>query len=470
MPPSWATSGLDLHLEVTGRGVRAGVERALREAVCSGRLGPGTVLPSSRGLAGDLGLARNTVAGAYDQLVAEGWLVARQGSRTRVADRSSAAVTAAAPTEAPRRALPFDLRAGAPDLSSFPRTEWLGAARRALRNVAAGDLGYPDPRGVPALREALAGYLTRARGVQASPERVVVCSGFGHGFTLLRRMLHSRGGSSLAVESHGLTTTIEATTATGLEVTTLPVDQDGAVIDLGGQAAVLLTPAHQFPLGVVLAPQRRSEVVQWARDTGGLVIEDDYDGEFRYDRHPVGALQALAPEHVIYAGTTSKALAPGLRLGWLVLPAHLVAEVAAAMTETTASTLEQLTLAELITSGGYDRHIRRQRLAYRRRRDHLVASLHAVPGVEVTGIAAGLHLVARLPTATTEDQAVHQCHNAGVAVRGLDTYQLGAHSQPAALVIGYAAPAAHAFRPAAAALTAALAPGPPASRSHTIGT
>jgi len=235
VPPSWATSGLDIHLEVTGRGVRAGVERALREAVCSGRLRPGTVLPSSRGLAGDLGLARNTVAGAYDQLVAEGWLVARQGSRTRVADRSSAAVTAAAPTEAPRRPLPFDLRAGAPDLSSFPRTEWLGAARRALRNVAAGDLGYPDPRGVAPLREALAGHLTRARGVQASPERVVVCSGFGHGFALLRRVLHARGGSSLAVESHGLTTTIEATTATGLEVTTLPVDQDGAVIELGGQ-------------------------------------------------------------------------------------------------------------------------------------------------------------------------------------------------------------------------------------------
>jgi len=465
--PSWATSGLDLHLDMTGRGVRAGVEHALREAVRSGRLGPGTVLPSSRGLAGDLGVARNTVATAYAQLVAEGWLVARQGSRTRVGDRAPAAVLAAAPTPSPARPPPFDLRAGAPDLGSFPRTLWLGATRRALRVAAAADLGYPDPRGVAPLREALAGYLTRARGVQASPERVVVCSGFGHGLALLARMLHARGGRVLAAESHGLTDLLQTATTTGFDVSTLPVDHDGAVVDdLGGQAAVLLTPAHQFPLGVVLGPQRRSQVVQWARDSGALVIEDDYDGEFRYDRHPVGALQALAPEHVIYAGTASKTLAPGLRLGWLVLPAHLVEEVTALLADTTVSTLGQLALAELITSGGYDRHVRRQRLAYRHRRDHLIAAVQQIPGVQVTGVAAGLHLVLRLPSGTTEHGAIDRCRDAGVTVRGLTTYQLGSHIQPAALVIGYATPAAHAFRPATTALTTALTTRPPQARHH----
>jgi len=239
------------------------------------------------------------------------------------------------------------------------------------------------------------------------------------------------------------------------------------VIDnLGGQAAVLLTPAHQFPLGVVLGPRRRSQVVQWARDSGALVIEDDYDGEFRYDRHPVGALQALAPEHVIYAGTVSKTLAPGLRLGWLVLPAHLMEEVTALLADTTVSTLGQLALAELITSGGYDRHVRRQRLAYRHRRDHLIAAVQQIPGVQVTGVAAGLHLILRLPPGTTEHGAIDRCRDAGVTVRGLTTYQLGSHIQPAALVIGYATPAAHAFRSATAALTTALTTRPPQARHH----
>ncbi len=473
MSESWATSGLDLHLDVAGRGVRAGVEHALREAVRSGRLAPGTVLPPSRGLATDLGVARNTVAGAYDQLVAEGWLVARQGSRTKVADRVPLATTAsaAAPVRAPRPGLPFDLRAGAPDVASFPRSQWVSATRRALLDAASADLGYPDPRGLPALRDALAAYLTRARGVHTTPEQVVVCSGFAQGITLLCQVLHARGARSLAVESHGLATPTAAAATAGLEVTTLPVDDDGAVIDdLTTQAAVVLTPAHQFPLGVVLNPARRSQVVQWAHDSGGVVIEDDYDGEFRYDRHPVGALQGLAPEHVVYAGATSKTLAPGLRLGWLVLPHHLVDEMAAAMVDSTVSTLDQLTLTELLTSGGYDRHVRRQRLAYRRRRDHLVASLTAVPGVQVTGIAAGLNLVARLPPGTDEDHAVQHCQNAGVAIRGLSTYQLAAHPQPPALVVGYATPPAHSFRPATVALRAALTPAPPAVRASTTAT
>lgn len=433
------------------------MEHALREAARTGRLAPGTALPSSRALAGDLGVARNTVTGAYDQLVAEGWLVARQGSGTRIADRANPDATAVAPVSDLGRQMPFDLRAGAPDVGSFPRSQWMRAARRALLDAASADLGYPDPRGVPALRQALAGYLTRARGVHATPDRVVVCSGFGHGLAVLCQVLRAHGASSLATESHGLGNIAQITAAAALDTTTLPVDDDGAVIDhLDRQDAVLLTPAHQFPLGVVLGPRRRHQVVQWAQRHGTLAIEDDYDGEFRYDHRPVGALQALAPEHVIYAGTASKTLAPGLRLGWLVPPAHLIDDIAAAMSDSTVSTLDQLTLAELITSGDYDRHVRRQRLAYRRRRDHIVASLTDRSGLEVTGIAAGLHLVLRLPPGTTESQAVHRCHEAGVLVRGLNNYQLGTHPHRAALVVGYTTPAAHAFRPATTVLVTAL--------------
>jgi GntR family transcriptional regulator / MocR family aminotransferase len=232
------------------------------------------------------------------------------------------------------------------------------------------------------------------------------------------------------------------------------------VARFGTAAAALLTPAHQFPLGMVLHPRRRAEAVAWARDTGGIVIEDDYDGEFRYDRQPVGAMQALAPGHVVYAGSASKSLAPGLRLGWLVLPGGLLDEVVAArlLADRQGSVLDQLTLAEFITSGGYDRHVRRSRLAYRRRRDRLVEALaRAAPLVTVTGIAAGLHALAELPAGQDEDEVLDRAAGHGLLVEGLRPYYAGGRPGRAALVVGYAAPPQHAFTGALARLTAVLA-------------
>ncbi|HUX71180.1 MAG TPA: PLP-dependent aminotransferase family protein, partial [Cellulomonadaceae bacterium] len=450
MSESWATSGLDLPLQLSGPRVRAALETALRDAVREGRLRPGARLPSSRALARDLQIARNTVVEAYGQLVGEGWLVAAQGSGTRVANHVLArgSVDSRAPAEVDR--FRYDLRAGSPDLSSFPRSQWLAAARRAVVAAPTEAFGYTDPAGRPELRAALADYLGRARGVRATADRIVICSGYTQALVLLCQVLKEAGATSLATEAYGLVGNRDTVTAAGLRLRTLPVDDAGAVFeDVSDVDAVLLTPSHQFPLGRALAPARRTEVVQWAADSGGLVIEDDYDGEFRYDRQPIGALQSLAPEHVVYAGTTSKTLAPGLRLGWLVVPARLVdaVTVAKAAADRQTGVLDQLTLAELILSGGYDRHVRRQRLIYRRRRDQLVNELdrHA-PRWPIVGIAAGLHLLLQLPDGDSEGEAVARASRRGLAVEGLDSYRLApSPTHPPALVIGYATPPAPRF-------------------------
>ncbi|HLL33653.1 PLP-dependent aminotransferase family protein [Streptomyces sp.] len=448
MPKPWATPGIDLHLQPAGGGVRRGLTDALRDAVRTGRLAPGTRLPSSRSLATDLGLARNTVAGAYADLVAEGWLTARQGSGTRVADRPvppPARRPAPTPSRTGRPA--YSLVPGSPDLASFPRTQWLKAARKALTAAPNDALDYGDHRGRVELRTALADYLARARGVRTDPDRIVVSAGFSHALGLLAQVLRARGLHTLAVESYGLDAHWGLAERAGLRTRPLPFDVSGTDPDgLADARAVLLTPSHQFPMGVSLRPERRAAVVDWARRTGGLILEDDYDGEFRYDRQPVGALQDLDPEHVVYLGTASKSLAPGLRLGWMVLPPSLVDEVRGPGSSSVA-VLDQLTLAEFLTSGAYDRHVRAARQRYRRRRDALVAAVTArAPEVTVTGIAAGLHLLLQLPPGT-EESVVRAATWQGLAVHGLARYRHPrATTRPVdALVVGYGTPPDHAW-------------------------
>lgn len=460
MAERWATFGIDLHLEPTGPGLRRGLTDALREAVRTGRLAPGARLPSSRSLAADLGIARNTVADAYADLNAEGWLTARQGSGTRVADRAVPTPPTRRPF--PRRAsgrLPYDLVPGTPDLASFPRAEWLKATRRALAAAPHDALGYGDPRGRPELRTALADYLARVRGVRTDPGRIVVCSGFAHGLRLLCEVLRARGARTLAVESYGLDVHWDLAARAGLTTTPLPFDSLGTrAQDPGDADAVLLSPAHQFPLGGALRPERRAAAVDWARRTGGLILEDDYDGEFRYDRQAIGALQNLDPDHVAYLGTASKSLAPGLRLGWMVLPPSLIPDAVAHGGGRSVSVLEQLTLAEFLTSGAYDRHVRAARLRYRRRRDSLVESLATrAPDVRITGIAAGLHAVLQLPPGT-ERSVVQAATWQNLAVHGLSRFRHPATDTVAgdALVVGYATPPDHAWASTLDALCRAL--------------
>ncbi|MEV7520768.1 PLP-dependent aminotransferase family protein [Streptomyces sp. NPDC091371] len=434
--------GTDLHLDLPAGGARrTALAQALRDAVRSGRLAPGTRLPPYRTLAADLGLARNAVADAYAELVAEGWFTARQGSGTRVAE---GAATAAAPSAAtaPSSASPLhDLLQGKPDPASFPRSAWAASARRSLAAAPTEAFGPGDPRGRPELRRALAAYLSRARGVRTAPDNIVVCSGFANGL----RLLASVRPRDWAVEAYGLPFHHGILESAGVRAHPVPVDEDGAVTThLPARArTLLLTPAHQFPTGSRLLPARRAAAVDWARNTAGVIVEDDYDGEFRYDRKPVGAVQGLAPGHVVYAGSLSKSLSPAMRLGWLVLPDHLVDQVLAAkgLRESWASALDQLALADFIECGAYDRHVRRMRKRYHQRHDQVLSVLAAqAPHLRVTGIAAGFHAVLELPPGR-EAPALAAARAAGLALDGLSAYRHPAAPHPPreGLVIGYAA-------------------------------
>jgi GntR family transcriptional regulator/MocR family aminotransferase len=449
----WASSGLDLHVETTGSRRRASLEESLRTAIQSRRLAAGTTLPSSRVLARDLGLSRGTVAAAYDQLVAEGYLLTRQRAGTQVADLGPVG----SPAEHRRAAKPtrLDLRPGTPDVTSFPVADWLRCARRALSRASASAYGYGDVRGRYELRSALVEYLGRTRGVHARPEQVVITSGATQALSLLCIALAGAGGSTIAMENPGFNFHRGVVRQTGLRIAAMAVDERGARADeLGEVSAAVLTPAHQYPTGVTMSPSRRKAFTSWARASGGLVVEDDYDGEFRYDRQPIGALQGTGADHVAYIGTASKTLGPGLRLGWMVLPHRLLAPVVEAKqnTDLSADSIAQLTLTELITSHSYDRHIRTVRLRYRRRRDALISALEDVhPGL-IVGISAGLQALVRLPAGgPSENELIELAAAEGLTLEGLGSHWHGESPQPQGLIIGFSRPSERAY-PAAVSL------------------
>lgn len=458
MANSWTSrdTGVDLHLDLPpGRGRRAALEDALRQAIRGGRLAADEVLPSSRALATQLGLARGTVVEVYAQLGAEGYLRTRPGAATQVAGGPHLQ----APTH-PARVIhryAADFRLGRPDLSMFPRAEWLRALRRVLEVTPHAELGPADPRGSPRLRTALANYLGRVRGVLTTGEHIVVCSGFTQGLRLVCDALAASGARSVALENPCLPDHRATAVASGLTVEPLDVDHGGARPEGFNKrvAAAVLTPAHQAPLGATLVADRRTEFAHIAAARGAYLIEDDYDGEFRYDRHPVGALQGLAPEHVVYAGSASKSLAPGLRLGWLALPAALVDGVVEAKRRADRGTdvLAQLTFAELIESGALDRHIRRMRRRYRNRRDALVAALgRCAPGMPVLGISAGLHAVVALPERISEADVLKVAHGRDIALTGLNPFWHGPSRHTDGIVIGYGTPPEHEYTTALAHL------------------
>src|SRR4051794_8390310 len=425
-----------------GAPLRAQIERELRDAVRSGRLHPGSALPSTRSLARRLRVSRGVVVEAYAQLAAEGYLSTRQGAPTRVAAVPSARAHPADAKPAAAPAPRYDLRPSVPDLAAFPRRAWLAAERRALSALPHAALDYPDMRGARELRSAIAAYLGRARGLVAAPERIVVTGGPLQSIGLLGRVLVHRGIDRIAVERPGFHIHRALLEGSGISTVPVPVDEGGLVVERlerTGCRAVVVTPAHQMPLGAVLAPERRAALLDWAERSDALVIEDDYDGEFRYDREPVGAMQGLAPQRVAYLGSASKVLAPAVRIGWVVAPPGFDEALAEekGWADAGSPLLGQLALADMVERGELDRHLRRVRSTYRRRRDVLVERLRELfPGVEVLGVAAGLHVAVRAPRLVDERALVARAGERGVAAVAFR--DRSADPPASTLLLGYA--------------------------------
>ncbi len=437
---------MDLFLSLrSGTPKRAQVERQLRDAIRGGRLKGGSRLPPSRTLASDLGVSRGVVVEAYAQLAAEGYVVAGPRSGTFVSDRPaiSPVPQSHVPQPVPAR-VRYEMRSGAPDPASFPRAAWISAATEGLRTMPDGDLLGPHTWGLARLRLSLADYLGRSRAAAAAPERIVVTPGLASGLAAVLGVLRERGASRVAVEDPSWPHHARAVRLSGLEPVAAAVDEFGLIVsrlDRRNVDAVITTPAHQFPTGVVLSAERRAQLIDWATKRSALIIEDDYDAEFRYDRHPVAALQGMAAEHVIYAGTTSKILSPVLRFGWLLLPTALAEAVADRVHASGAwpSVIDQATLTVLIERGQLERHLRAMRRRYRQRRDALAAALTRRLDVEITGIAAGLHLVVR-PRADIDLSAVaRQARERGIALDTLhERCWASARCRPA-MLLGYGA-------------------------------
>jgi len=417
------------------------VERSIREGIRAGRLATGTRLPSTRALAAELGVSRGVVSEAYGQLAAEGYLLIRQGAPVRIA-RSVRTGERERPAQSLMPRFAYDFRPGLPDLAGFPSDRWMRSLRAAWREAPTDTVGYPDPRGVPPLRQALAVYLGRVRGAAADPEQTMICTGFAQGLSLACRWLAGRGVERVALEDPGWHTHRLIVEAAGLEVVAVPVDAVGLRVDAlaaSSAEAAIVTPAHQFPTGCVLGSERRAALIEWAEQDERLIVEDDYDAEYRYDRAGVGALQGLAPERVLYIGSASKRLVPGMRLGWMLMPSWLSWSLiqAKAVEDSGSEVVGQLALADFISRGELDRHIRRMRLVYQRRRHALLEALGSrLPQARVGDAAAGLYELVELPPGTDEPALLAAAAERGIGLEGLSQHRFHPGGTPA-LALGF---------------------------------
>jgi GntR family transcriptional regulator/MocR family aminotransferase len=457
---------IELLLSVSREGPRtlgAQIEDQLRQAIRGGALRPGARVPSTRDLARQLGISRRVVVDAYAQLGAEGYLSLRQGARPRVSQAPAAVARAGrAATASPAARIRFDFRPSVPDVSTFPRAAWSRSLREAVASITDAELGYGDPRGVIALRSALADYLGRVRGVVADPERIVVTNGYTQGLGLVCQALANAGVKRIALEDSCNPEDAMVAARAGLEPVRVGVDESGARIEeleRIGAETVVLTPAHQHPTGVVLSGSRRALLLAWLRERNAVAIEDDYDAEYRYDRAAVGALQGLDPDRVTYAGSVSKTLAPALRLGWLVVPPRLLDAVVEQkiLADRGTARIEQLAFADFLSRGELDRHLRRMRTRYRNRRDALLQALAvALPEAEVTGVAAGLHVTVRLPEGDDEQAICDHARRRQVEVEAMSEFRSLARDGSPALVLGYAQMPEPAIRAGVRELAAAV--------------
>jgi GntR family transcriptional regulator/MocR family aminotransferase len=426
----------------------AQIEDQFRQAIREGALRAGARVPSTRDLARQLGISRRVAVDAYSQLAAEGYLTLRQGARPHVSEAAAVAVQTETHTPPPVLRARYDFRTSEPDVSTFPRAAWLRSLREAVGAITDFDLSYGDHCGLDLLRSVLAEYLGRVRGVVADPARVIVTSGYSQGLGLVCHALAARGAKRIAIEDPSYDEAPPIVERAGLVAVPVAVDAAGLRVDELERAdvdAVVLTPAHQHPTGVVLTSERRAALVAWLRARDAIAIEDDYDAEYRYDRAAVGALQGLEPDRVVYAGTASKTLAPALRMGWMVVPAALMDAVRRekVLADRGTARIEQHAFADFLARGELDRHLRRMRTRYRGRRDALVEALaESLPEASVRGIAAGLHAIVELPD-TDDEQAIRaEARRRRIYVETMSDFRIGPSTSPSTgpptLMLGYA--------------------------------
>lgn len=444
------------------RAMRRELHRQLRAAIVEGRLQAGFRLPASRELAKQLGIARNTVVSIYDMLLSEGYLETRPGAGTFVATslpaagstkRSSAneadarlssywrsaSSTASAEIPTPE----FDLRLGMPDKARFPFEIWRRLSNRALRRLGRAPARYMEPQGSLSLREAITGHVSFARAVACNVDSIVVTAGAQQAFDLLARILVTPGKTTVAIEDPGYPPLRHAFAAAGARIAPIPVDHDGLIVDRLPQetAVVCVTPSHQFPLGVAMSRARRLALLDFAQRNRAVIIEDDYDGEFRFGGRPVDALQTLdRTGSVFYVGTFSKSLFPALRLGYVVTPDWARAALLAAkqLTDWHGPALPQETLAAFIAEGHLARHVRRMRGIYDERRTLLLEALaRHMPGFEIIPAIAGLHMSLRLPGGMDAEQVVMSAARLGIGIDSLGRYAVDEDNSFNGLALGY---------------------------------
>ncbi|MCJ8054438.1 PLP-dependent aminotransferase family protein [Shinella curvata] len=456
--PDW--SALIPVLPAAGKRTPA-LYRELRRLIEAGDIPPGAKLPPSRDLAGRLKTSRGSVVAAFEMLIAEGYAEARTGAGTFVAGRvPTVKPTAPAASEsiAPKMPLPGTLGVAMADARTLGLFRTL--LSRHLARPGPEHFYYGDPRGGDALRQAIAAYLRQARGVRCEARSIVITTGIQQGIDLVIRGALA-AGDRVMIEDPCYPSARAALAGAGLVLTGLPVDDEGA--DIGqavpGAKAVYVTPSHQFPLGVAMSMRRRLALIDWARETGGWILEDDYDSEFRFAGPPLAAMQGMDDSgRVIYLGTFSKVLFPGLRLGYAVIPDALLDQVIALRIRTDRSppTLAEAALTDLIREGHFSAHLRRARRQAQAARDALVAGLSTTGRLAVAVPDQGLHLVATLPTSLADTEAVEIARQVGLGVRALSAMAV-THAPRQGLVIGFSGFAPEVLEAAARRFAVAIA-------------
>ncbi|ULL16347.1 PLP-dependent aminotransferase family protein [Paenibacillus sp. H1-7] len=437
--------GIQLHRE-SEMSLKRQIYQALRDQILNGRLEAGEALPSTRELAGELNVSRNTVNEAYEMLIVEGFVLSRQGAPTRVAEGlclESKQDDPSSEREKPIRSYAADFRTGQPDLRQFPRYLWQQIMQKTCQDMEPALLGYTGPQGLARLREEIAAWLFRSKGLAVDPQSIFITAGATHALHLIADLLY-REGRDILIEDPCNIGMLQTFVNKGYPLSPIPVDAYGLKTDdLSGTnpCAVYVTPSHQFPLGGILPASRRAALIRFARETGCYIVEDDYDSEFRYYGDPVAPLYAMDPDRVIYVGTFSKVLFPALRIGYVILPPTLHPRWRYLRTHTDVQNppFEQMALAELLHTRKFDRHIGKMRKLYGERRQTLLSTLTECFGDSWLswGDAAGLHLAVEFPGICFDEAiSAHLLHN-GIRVTPVEHHSIrkGAHVNK--LLFGY---------------------------------